>query len=150
MTSRELDIVGQPCDACDNDGVAKVVHFVTSKGKDRFFYGCSASTEAVPCKGSKVWNSIQVPVALQADALPEERRGAARKSKPESKPKGSRKRAAKVSADDAALVLVEEEEVKTETTTQISTSVTTRKRKSFKALPDATQWTKRDDDDYCE
>ena len=39
----------------------------------RFFFGCDASTKDKPCKGSKSWQSIDVPQALRV--LPEWAKG---------------------------------------------------------------------------
>ena len=50
------------CDACDNGGKAKVVKFYTKENnKLRFFFGCDKSTLEVPCRGSKAWQTFQVP-----------------------------------------------------------------------------------------
>jgi len=64
--TKYLDIRDQPCYACGK-GVAKVVHFVTKGGKDRFFYGCSASAEDQKCSGSRAWQDIQVPEKLRLE-----------------------------------------------------------------------------------
>jgi hypothetical protein len=45
-----------------NKGVARVVFF---KARNRFFFGCSASTKEVPCRGPKEWQSVDVPDELR-------------------------------------------------------------------------------------
>jgi hypothetical protein len=57
---KEEDITGQDCTRC-REGKAIVV---PCTGKDRYFFGCSTSTEDKPCKGSKEWNFIQVSRSL--------------------------------------------------------------------------------------
>ncbi len=45
-----------------NKGVAHVVFF---KARNRFFFGCSASTKEAPCRGPKEWQSVDIPAALR-------------------------------------------------------------------------------------
>lgn len=67
---KEIDLTSshngsaQPCDAC-GIGHAKVVYYKKNKISDRWFFGCSYSTEENPCKGPRTWNSIDVPSYLR-------------------------------------------------------------------------------------
>ncbi len=58
---RTEDIRGQDCSVCCK-GVAHVVFF---KARNRFFFGCNASTVQTPCRGPKEWQSVDVPVELR-------------------------------------------------------------------------------------
>ena len=60
---RKADIRGQPCTAC-NEGAA---HIVFWKQRNRFFFGCDASTAEKRCAGPKEWQSIDVPDELRVD-----------------------------------------------------------------------------------
>lgn len=100
MTKREqkvIDITGAPCHKCGK-GEAFVVYFVTKNGKDRWFFGCNASTETEPCKGLPEWNGIIVPADLcivPADYVRKSRQGpkAAKSARAkETNPEPSRKR----------------------------------------------------------
>ena len=51
----------QPCDLCAK-GHARVVYHAK---KNRFFFGCSYSTEAEPCSGPVTWYAVQVPEELR-------------------------------------------------------------------------------------
>ncbi len=146
MSKRTLDIVGQPCDKCGK-GVAKVVHFVPSGTSHRFFYGCSASTAAVPCKGSRVWQAIQVPEELrqEVDANREAGHRAAGR-KPGAK-RAMRDFDVDPDNDEIAGQLVFEE-VKTETTTSVTKRTIIKKRGVD--VHDASYWSKPEDDDYVE
>ncbi len=60
---RKADIRGQPCSVC-NEGVA---HIVFWKQRNRFFFGCDASTVEKRCTGPKEWQTIDVPDELRVD-----------------------------------------------------------------------------------
>jgi hypothetical protein len=60
---RKAGIRGQPCTAC-NEGVA---HIVFWKQRNRFFFGCNASTAEKRCAGPKEWQSVDVPDELRVD-----------------------------------------------------------------------------------
>ncbi len=69
MPHSTKDICGDLCDVC-KVGRAHVVYIAS---RHRFFFGCNASTKDKPCKGSKSWQSIDVPQALRV--LPEWAKG---------------------------------------------------------------------------
>jgi hypothetical protein len=58
---RTKDIRGEDCSSCGK-GVARVAFF---KARNRFFFGCSASTKEAPCRGSREWQSVDVPEELR-------------------------------------------------------------------------------------
>jgi hypothetical protein len=60
---RKADIRGQPCTAC-NEGVAHVVFW---KQRNRFVFGCNASSAEKRCAGPKEWQSVDVPDELRVD-----------------------------------------------------------------------------------
>jgi hypothetical protein len=60
---RKADIRGQPCTAC-NEGVAHVVFW---KQRNRFVFGCNASSAEKRCAGPKEWQSVDVPDDLRVD-----------------------------------------------------------------------------------
>jgi hypothetical protein len=140
MAARVLDIVGQPCDACDRKGVAKVVHFVQPSGKHRFFYGCSASAKDTKCAGSKAWQSIEVPEELKQKVLRD-------KGVTKVHDKGKKKKTRMVSEQSDSSDYEELEEV---TTTKTETSTTRTTKKVRRIRKDADHWTKAQDDDYAE
>lgn len=134
---RELDVTGQKCYVC-NRGQAKVVHFVTEKGYDRFFFGCSNSTEAVPCPGMKAWKSITVPPGIKEAVFQE--KGLNRPIKSRSARKEVQNIAETKEVDDWDEIIEEESTVRTKKTT----------KKKTKQHNDAAQWTRASDDDYYE
>ena len=69
MPHSTKDICGDPCDVCK---VGRA-HVVDIASRQRFFFGCDASTKDKPCKGSKSWQSVDVPQALRV--LPEWAKG---------------------------------------------------------------------------
>jgi hypothetical protein len=146
MATRVLDITGQPCDACDRGGVAKVVHFVKASGNDRFFFGCSASTQDNKCSGSKAWQSIQVPEELRKKALRD--KGITR----EPKTRGRAKKRVTLEGSDEGSDSGEVEEIVTETKTEVKT-VTSRhtvRKVKRRQIKDADHWTRASDDEYAE
>ncbi len=145
MATRELDITGQPCDACAK-GVAKVVHFVKESGNDRFFFGCSASTKEAKCGGPRAWQSIRVPDELKVKAL--EEKGVKRVPKTRGRAK---KQIDDKNGSDSSSDVVELEEVQTQTKTKVRTTTTRRvKRVKKSRMRDADHWTRGTDEDYAE
>ncbi len=142
MAARVLDIVGQPCDACDKNGVAKVIHFVQQSGKDRYFYGCSASTKDSKCAGSKAWQSIQVPEELKRKVLRD--KGITKEQEIAKKKK--KKRIVSEESDCSSGY----EEFKEVVTTKTETSTTRTTKKVRRRRKDADHWTNAQDDDYAE
>ena len=149
MATRVLDITGQPCDACAK-GVAKVVHFVKESGNDRFFFGCSASTQDAKCSGPRAWQSIQVPDNLKVTALQEKGVNRMPKTRGRAKKNVAHKNDNDSSSDSAEL----EELINQTTTTEVTTTkvTTTRRVKKVKKarVRDADQWTRGSDEDYAE
>lgn len=145
---RARDITGEPCHACGK-GVAKVVHCKTKNHKDRFFFGCSASTEEKKCPGTRAWQSIEVPeeqkrAELQRKGLSVSRPAAAQAAQEEGAPAlGRRSRAAagvdsSDGSDDGGVV--------------VTSTLTTRIKlvKAKKRRDDSVFWTTAQDDDYQE
>lgn len=149
MTARVLDITGQPCYACDNNGTAKVVHYVQDGGKHRFFFGCSASTENVKCPGSKPWQSVQVPEDLKNAMLKQKGLDPLKPKKAHAKKPSMRAQRRSESSDSDDNVV--REEVRTEhRVSNITTRITLTKKSKNKKKKDQDLWNSKGDDEFVE
>jgi len=145
MASITKDIRGQPCFACTKGGTARVCHFVTGKGRDRFFYGCDKSTEQEKCPGTTAWQSIQVPDELKRPCL--EAKGLFRDPLTKGKRLRKQDKPENVSGSDEQPILIVKKVKKVK---KIRKEFLKPRKLKHKNRSDAAHWIKKDDDDYCE
>lgn len=140
---RALDIVGQPCYACSKGGKARVCYYAK---KTHFFYGCDKSTAEDKCKGTKAWQSIDVPEELRIQYAEENNIKYVPKAKRDKKPNKKRPPQKTVTLSQKIRV-----EGKMEGGVRVSTlieEVGKDRKKKVSRPNDAAMWTKKEDDEY--